>query len=412
MYSLSHRTCGLSALAGIVAAGDVTALRTSLAAHGIAAIVLSTCNRLEVYWHARADRDDRVVAAAIGASLPRAADVLEHGTVRLSGDEAARHLFRVCSGLESMVLGEAEILGQARSAMEHGEAAGSFLRGIFTAAIRTGRSARATTGIGLGAVSVASAAIEQLQSRISLRDSRVLLIGAGETGAKAARHLAAMATREIVIANRTLDRARELARLHGAVATSFDALPEAIASADAIMCAAHAPSYLVTREHVAGRVKPLVMVDLAMPPAIALFNADGVTRIDLKAIEQATAGHRHEREAEIPRVEAIIERELDWLRSWARHDLLRPFVSTLRQKADIIRRDELERARQELGGDDPERVLERFSRRVFDRLLAMPVDQLKSGGVPFDGASVEYLCRLFALDEPALRSATIAERES
>lgn len=383
----------------MIAGGDIAELRGALATAGIPALVLSTCNRFEVYWQSRDSNDDQMVLAAIGASLPRAAGVIGAGTLRLSGDEAARHLFRVCSGLESMVLGEAEILGQARSTMEQGAAAGSFLRGVFTAAIRTGRAARAETGIGIGAMSVASAAIEQLRHCLDIRTCRVLLIGAGETGAKAARQLASIGIGQLVIVNRTLDRARELAATYRGTAASFEDLAAEIAAADIVICAAHSSSYLVTRAHVAGRVKPIVLVDLSMPPAIEPMDVAGVSRIDLEGIERATAEHRQRREAEIPRVEAIIARELDWLQGWARHDLLRPFVSTLRQKADTIRRDELERARLELGNDDPQKVLERFSRRIFDRLLAMPIDQLKSGEMPFDGTHVEYLRRLFALDD-------------
>jgi glutamyl-tRNA reductase len=157
---------------------------------------------------------------------------------------------------------------------------------------------------------------------------------------------------------------------------------------------------MVTRAHLEGRsaASPLVLVDLSMPPAIEPFEMAGVARIDLIEVERATAAYRQRRESEIPRVEAFIGRELEWLRAWARQEALRPFVSTLRQKADLIRRDELERAMAELNGGDPQLVLERFSRRMFDRMLAVPVEQLKSGGLPFDGASADYLRRLFALD--------------
>jgi len=116
-----------------------------------------------VYWRGARRGDDQTVAGLLEAALPLAKDLLDGGAIQIAGDDAARHLFRVCSGLESMVLGEAEILGQVRAAMEQAAGAGSFLRGVFTAAIRTGRGARASTGIGTGAMSVASAAIDQLE---------------------------------------------------------------------------------------------------------------------------------------------------------------------------------------------------------------------------------------------------------
>jgi len=406
VFSLSHHSCGLSALGAIVSHGDASRLRTTLVSAGVESIVLSTCNRFEVYWRAARNTDDQLVTSTIEAGLPLAKDLVRDGSLQLSGDDAAQHLFRVCSGLESMVLGEAEILGQARSAMESAGTS-SFLRGVFTAAIRTGRSARADTGIGIGAMSVASAAIEQIRKCVSLTKSRVLVVGAGETAAKAARHLAKVGIGELVIANRTADRAEELGRTYGGRGVSLDDLNAEVAAADVVICAALASQHLITRAHVAGRQKGLVVVDLSMPPVVEPFDVEGVTRVDLQSLEQATAAHRLRREAEIPAVEAIITRELEWLRTWARQELLRPFVSTLRQKADVIRRDELERARQELGSDDPQLVLERFSRRVFDRLLAVPLDQLKNGDLPFDGRSAEYLRRLFALDDArdlALRS--------
>jgi glutamyl-tRNA reductase len=339
---------------------------------------------------------------------------MHDGSVRRSGDDAARHAFRVCSGLESMVLGEAEILGQVRSAMEQSPGAGSFLRGVFTAAIRTGRAARASTGIGTGAMSVASAAIEQLESKVSLADSRVLLVGAGETAAKVARQLRALGVGTLVIANRTLDRAEALAQLTGASAVGLEALDDEIAAANVVICAAYSPSWIVTQSQIAGRPAGAltVLVDLSMPPAIEPFEAAGVARIDLLEIERATAAHRQRRESEIPRVDALITRELEWLHAWARQERLRPFVSTLRRKADVIRRDELERAVAELKAGDPQLVLERFSRRMFDRMLAIPVQQLKSGDLPFDGPSSDYLRRLFGLDGDGILRSSKSEGES
>ena len=399
VVSLSHRTCGLPALGGVVAHGDGSRLHAALSTAGLESIVVSTCNRFEVYWRSRSISDDHTVAAMLDATMPQAKDLLDTGASRLAGDAVARHLFRVCSGLESMVLGEAEILGQVRAAMEQASGAGSFLRGIFTAAIRTGRGARAATGIAAGAMSVASAAIQQIEAHVPLGDRRILLIGAGETGAKVARQLAKIGVGSLVIANRTLDRAQALAGAQRARAVGLDRLTEEIEAADVVICAAPSTTWMVTREQVANRRSPLAIVDLSMPPAVEPFVVDGVVRIDLTDIERATATHRQRRESEVPRVEEFIDNELEWLRAWARQEQLRPFVSTLRQKADQIRRDELERARQELAAGDPHQVLERFSRRAFDRLLAVPLDQLKSGDLPFDGPSAEYLRRLFALDK-------------
>ena len=399
--SLSHRSCGLPALGGVIAHGDGARVHAAIANSGIECVVLSTCNRFEIYWRSSCAADDDTVAALMAATLPSANELIRDASTRLAGENAARHLFRVCSGLESMVLGEAEILGQARTAMEQASPGGSFLRGIFTAAIRTGRGARSATGISAGAMSVASAAIQQLERRVSVRNSRVLLIGAGETAVKVARQLTKIGVLSLVVANRTIERAQSLAETHGGVAIGLDRLSSAVASADVIISASHAESWLIRREHLVDRsaARPVAIVDLSMPPAVEPCAIDGVTRIDLADVERATAAHRQRRESEIPRVEALIDNELAWLRSWARQEQLRPLVSTLRQKADGIRRDELERAREELKAGDAHAVLERASKRMFDRLLNVPLEQLKSGDLPYDGASAEYLRRLFALDE-------------
>ncbi|HWI20452.1 MAG TPA: hypothetical protein VNT81_22005, partial [Vicinamibacterales bacterium] len=310
MSSLSYRSCGLSALGGVIAHGDATRLHEALSISGIESIVLSTCNRFEVYWRARHQDDDRVVALTLDAVLPAANELWRSGAIHVSGEDAARHLFRVCSGLESMVLGEAEILGQARSAVEQSPTAGSFLRGVFTAAIRTGRSARATTGIANGAMSVASVAVRQLRDRIAMPASSVVVLGAGETAAKIVRQAAAIGVGSLVIANRTVDRAGVLASKYGGRAVALDSLVPEIERADAVVCAAGADGWMVRREHVGDRrAKPIVFVDLAMPPGIEPFDADGVTRIDLVAIEGATAEYRRRREAEIPSVENLISRE-------------------------------------------------------------------------------------------------------
>lgn len=326
--SLSHRTCGLTALGGVITHGDASRLHGALTTAGIESIVLSTCNRFEVYWRANGADEDRTVEAMLDASLPLAKDLLRSGAIHLAGEDAARHLFRVCSGLESMVLGEAEILGQARTALEQASGAGPFLKGIFTAAIRTGRAARATTGIANGAMSVASVAVRQLRDRMTMAASNVLILGAGETAAKIVRHTAAIGVASLVIANRTVDKADALACQYGGRAVALDSVVSEIARADAVVCAAGADGWMVTRQHVGDRRgKPIVLVDLAMPPGIEPFEANGVTRIDLVAIEGATADYRRRREAEIPSVDALISKELEFLWTWARRESARPLRS-------------------------------------------------------------------------------------
>lgn len=330
--SISHRTHGLDGLATL--AGGPTAraeLQRSLAGHGIEAVLLTTCNRVELYWHSRTPQDDVVAAGSVAAALGATADDLSARGSWLAGEAAARHLFRVCAGLESVVIGEAEVLGQARVALDTAESAGRFVGGVFRAAIRAGRAARAETGIARGSMSVASTAIQWLAEHVSLEDCRVLVVGAGDTARKAARHLKAVGVREMVVANRTVAHAETLAMSLGARAVGLDALQAEVLRADAVVSAVNVSEWVINREHLrrrcAGADRPLFIVDLAMPPSVEPTEFAGIMRIDLGVIEQVTRVRREQRSAEAPRVEAVIAREVEWLRKWAAREALRPVGS-------------------------------------------------------------------------------------
>jgi glutamyl-tRNA reductase len=316
--------------------------------------VLTTCNRLELYWRSRSAQDDVVATGILAASLGADAEAVVGQSSWLRGDAAANHLFRVCAGLESVVMGEAEVLGQARSALEACPGAGSFLTGVFRAAVRAGRAARAETAIGEGAMSVASTAIQWLSAQMPLTGRRVLIIGAGDTARKAARHLNAIGVGALVIANRTRSRAGGLAASLNAEVVGLDALPHEIARADAVISAVSAPGWVVTLDQLRQRAQaaergPLVLIDLSMPPSIEPGDADHVVRIDLSALEQTANANRQQREAEAPRVEVVIARELEWLRRWARREALRPMVTSLRllDRLLVAQRDRIDGAEPE-----------------------------------------------------------------
>ena len=201
------------------------------------------------------------------------------------------------------------------------------MSGVFRAAIRAGRAARAETGIAKGATSVASTAIQWLATHVALANCRVLIIGAGDTARKAARHLTAVGVRDLVVANRTVARAQDLAAGLGAEAVGLDALQDEIMRADAIVSAVNMSEWVITREQLRQRCaraeRPLFIVDLSMPPSVEPTEWGGVTRIDLEVIEQVTRARREQRTAEAPLVEAVLARELDWLRKWAGREALR-----------------------------------------------------------------------------------------
>jgi glutamyl-tRNA reductase len=325
----------------------------------------------------------------------------------LRGVHAATHLFRVCCGIESLVLGEAEILGQVRTALET-STAGGFLQGVLQAGLRAGRMARAETSIAVGALSVASAAIQLVTAMMPLDQSRVVVVGAGATGLKAARHLRALGVGELALTNRTHSKAEMVAASLDAEAIPMDALAAELERADAIVCAVASPTHVISLEALRAATarrteRPLMIVDLSMPPVVEAGEAEGVTRVDLGALEQQVARQRDRREAEIPRVEQVIAREVHHLQSWARHQALRPLVSDLRRKVELIRRTELERAARELddNGTTDVTVLDRLSKRLLEQVLAIPLATLETGELPLDAAQAQYLRRLFALDPGA-----------
>jgi glutamyl-tRNA reductase len=404
--TFNHANLGIVGLAHVALAPDaLAALNQSLAQADIEAFTLTTCNRTEIYWRACVPGDDERVREQVGAQLDEIGAALARDTHVLRGRAAARHLFRVCCGIESLALGEAEILGQARAALEGTNAISPFLRGVVVSALRTGRMARAETRIGVGALSVASAAVQLVAAAMPLDRSRVLIVGAGATGVKVSRHLLALGSGDLVLANRTIERAATLAETLGAGAIGLDAVHDELTRAAAVVCAVAAPEPLIRRDALEAAMaarggRPLLVVDLSMPPVVEPGMVAGVTRVDLAAIEQQVARQRESRSSEIPGVEAIVERELLHLDAWARRHALRPLVSDLRRKVEIIRLEELQRASRELAaaGDADLAVLDRLSRRLLDQVLAIPLSTLETGELPLDPAQAHYLRRLFALD--------------
>mgnify|MGYP001588226974 CR=1 FL=1 len=361
----------------------VSDLSLRLERRGIDAVVLSTCNRVELYWHSHGEDDDREAEEAFRAAVGAGGG--PGMVLRASGEQVASHLLRVACGLDSLLLGEAEILGQVREALE-AAAEDGFVAGVFRAAARCGGCARAETSIGAGALSVASAAV-QLLARMGapLPGLGVLVVGIGETGLKAARHLRAEGVGRLVILNRTRERAEAAAGSLQAEPGPLGALPARLAEVDAVIVAVHAPAFLLAaadaRVAMAARGgRPLVLLDVSMPRAVdpAVREVPGVTLHDMLGLEALVHENRLLREHEIPRVEAVIARELEQLRAWARDRMIRPLVADLRSRAEAIRLAELRRSARE-GLGDPE-AIDRLTRRLVDRLLAIPIAAVRDGG--------------------------------
>ena len=370
-----------------------------------AAVILSTCNRTELYVTARdepsqADLLLSQLLACKGASAdPQKFYLLKHA-------DAVRHLFRVAAGVDSMVLGESQILGQVRDAMSAATEAKTLngvLSRLFHSAIAVGKRARSQTNIGHYSVSVSSAAVTLAKRTLGpLDDKTVLVISAGSTGKLAAKSLAQSGASRILVTNRTPERASELAHSVGGSAFPFSRLPQILAQADIVISGTGAESFLLGPEQVgramAGRNgRSLLLIDIAVPrdvdpavrriPNVHLFDID-----DIQAVSQASLRGR---QREVQRVEAIVEEEVQAFLEWWRSLDVVPVIAALRQRAEGIRRQELERTLRRLPhleGEDRQRI-EAMTQAIVKKMLARPIARLKDGADP--GLYVEAIQDLF-----------------
>lgn len=351
--------------------------------------ILSTCNRTEIYALSRdPDRGEAYVRDLVQRF--KGSDVLAAGPYGYSYRDRAtvRHLFRVSAGLDSMKLGEIQILSQVKDAFQmacEGGSAGVLIHRLLSAALRVGKRSRAETEIGVGSVSIASAAVDlagKVFSRLS--DKRILVIGAGETGRLAAQHFAELRPVGLTIANRTVEKAMAVAAQLGGEPMSLAGMPAALARADVVVCATGAPGAVVTYEMVAAAMRtrgsrPLVFVDIAVPrdvdPAVARIDNVFVHTID--ALRTIVDQNLARRQREVPRVEAIVDDEVERFFRWMRALEVTPVVVDLRERFETIRREELERHLRHFAPADHQR-LEALTRGLVNKLLHRPTTRIKS----------------------------------
>ena len=356
------------------------------------AVILSTCNRTEIYA-VTDDTDDasdsvmRFVADYHGLSPD---SVAPHIYSR-AGADAVRHLFSVAGGLDSMIVGESQILGQVReslrAATEANAAKASSVR-LFHNALRVGRRVRQETGIGRNPLSISYAGVRLAQRVLgNLSDKRALLIGAGEAGSLIARALRTVGIGDLMIANRTTERAQELASYLNGRVVPFDKIDDALIDADIALAATDSPSYIVTRRTAAGlrrrADKPLFAFDLAIPrdidPAITelgdvrLFNID-----DLSAIAEENMAER--RRAAADAEDIIAEEVAAFLKWWGSLDAL-PTIRAIRQEAEYIRERELAKALDMLDGVSAQnrQVVEALTHSIVNKILHDPTASLRQG---------------------------------
>lgn len=388
------------------------------------AAILSTCNRSELY---AATPDPVVAARDITAFLSdyhnvAPAEVQPH-LYQHADDAAARHLFRVAVGLDSLVLGENQILSQVKHALQQACDVGttrSLLNELFQRSLHLGKKARTETGLSRGAVSISSAAVDLARQVFGdLRGRRVLVVGAGKMSQQTLRHLMSSGVETVVVANRTYQRAAELAREYGGTAVTFDELERHLADADIVVSASAAPHAILTVDKLRPyltrrRGRPLFIIDIALPrdvePAVA--ELPNVYLFDIDDLKDVADHYRQERSREVDQVEAMIADETQRFMSWISARDAGPVIRELRQKADALRDAECDRWLRKLGDlDAGQQDLVRQMMRSFEnKLLHAPVSQIRALAEDDPtGERVELVRRLFDLDAHA---AEVADAQS
>ncbi len=420
---VSHKTAPLDlrerlSLTEGRAVGALQELTATGEIHEAAAI--STCNRTELYLIVSDPVEAESTALGI---LTRQADIrptelLAH-LYSLRSTEAARHLLRVTAGLDSMIVGEAEIQGQVKRAYELSMvegATGPILNRLFRGALSAGGRAREETGIGEKGVSIPSVAVELARRTIGdLSDRRVLIVGAGETAELVSRALVARGVVTVFVANRHYDRAIGLAQRFGGAAARFEELPEQLAEADIVVTATNSPHHVIERDGLAQVMaerpeRPLLAIDIAVPRDIdpSCREITGVTVHDIDNVQQIAERNESGREAEARRAELILEAELERFERWLGLQEVVPTISALREHGnEVVRRvlAENEGRWESLSEADRERV-EKMAGAIASRLLHDPTLRIRRSACSGESYFfISALRELFGLDvETALEN--------
>jgi glutamyl-tRNA reductase len=406
ILGINHKTAPV-ALREKVAFGEdrvVAALQALRLELGVSeAVILSTCNRTEVYWAGPASGADlsQWLARHHGHDLDLASSLYIHQESR-----AVEHAFSVASGLDSMVLGEAQILGQLkdayRLAQESGHT-GPALNKLFQAAFSAAKRVRSETRIGANAVSLASATVS-LARRVyaDLSAHTALLVGAGDMNALTARHFTSAGVKRMVIANRTLARAQSLAAELNATAVGLDALDKELAEADIVISCTSSPGPLITKLAVesairARRRRPIFMVDMAVPRDIesSVAELEDVYLFSIDDLQQLVDDNLQQREVAAGGARLLINEEVARFLTESRAQDAGPAIRALRQQADGIRQQTVEQAKRMLAaGKSNDEVIEYLSHTLTNRLLHAPTQALRQASELADFALAETLTKL------------------
>ena len=388
------------------------------------AVAISTCNRTEVYVVGDAVRAETELLGRLAQRAGIRPTELAESMYAPRNCDAARQLFRVVSGLESMIVGEAEIQGQAKRAYEvalGAQTTGPLTNRLFTAALQTGKRVRSETGIGEGRGSVSTVAValaREVVGDLAARD--VVIIGAGETSELTAQALADEGVRTIFVANRRADRARSLAERFAGSVSSLDQLPERLVEADIVVASTASPHAIIGYDELElvmrqRGARPLVLIDIAVPRDVepACGDLPGVALYDMDDLQAVVARNRRVREAERVRAEDVVEEEIQRFARWMGQLDVMPTIAELREHGTTIVEQVLaENAERWESASPRDRArIEAVARSVMQRLLHEPTIRLKSLDRDGSHGRVQLARELFGLEEGVSTASSEAQQD-
>jgi len=374
-------------------------------------MILSTCNRVELL--AKTTNGSADLRGFVRDYFHVEPAEIDRHLYEYREEEAVRHVFRVTSSLDSMVVGEPQILGQVKEAYAVARAVGSVysqLDTLLTRAFAVAKRVRTETAVGSSAVSVASVAVE-LAKKIfgSLQGKHVYLVGAGKMSELAARHLLAHGAASIFVANRTYDRAVTLAKKFNGQALPFDQLYQTCDRADIVITSTGAPHAIFRREHAEAflsrrRNRPMFFIDIAVPRDVdpGLNKLDGIFVYDIDDLQQAVSSHVADRSKEAERAEAIVKVEVERFQARLQTLDVVPTIVSLQDHLETIRQAEIDRVRGRLGQLDPDQELavDALTKGIINKIMHTPISTLKTAARESEATTVvELVRRLFNLQE-------------
>ncbi len=408
LIGINHNTAAVPLRERAAAAdGQIAGALDALRSYTPNGVILSTCNRTEVYYTGADEGGCQRGLEFLQARTGMSRHELGAHIYTLADDRALEHLFCVASGLDSMIIGEHEVLSQVKRALEAAETAGMVdlpLRMILQSAIGTGRRVRDETGISKNALSISSIAVDLAAGKVpDLQGCQMLVIGAGQAGRLVAKAAREKGVSRIVVASRSQKTASSLVAEIGGVPVTLACLPQELAASQIVVTCAAAPHWLLNRDQVTAAMaarsdRPLVIIDIGLPrnvepgagevPNVFLYNID-----DLNSISER---NRQQRESEIEAASAIIAEEVERFASGWQSLRSRPVVSALMQKAEDIRRTQWEKTIGRIHGlsDEERQRLEAMTRSIVTRILQEPVGYLKANQDPDYARIVSELFRL------------------